>query len=174
MTGKLRTGTLAVLVAASALLAGCNASNFLFPPWTLHVQGEGGICRQNVQVDVVGVNRSEIEDWERPSMEQYWAKDFQLRKDSIDGGFNCARSFGLSGECELTISEKDDVWKKWKDNGAEYILVMFDTCADERAWRKRLPLPPRCWEGQTKKHTVEVRIRPSQVACVTVPKAECD
>ena len=56
MTGNLRTGILAVLLAASALLAGCNAYEKLFPPWTIHVQGESGICRQNVQVDVVGVN----------------------------------------------------------------------------------------------------------------------
>ena len=171
MTGNFRTGALAALVAASTLLAGCNG---LIRRWCIHIQGQGAIRQQNVQVDVVGVNRSEIDVWEGPSITEYWAENSQLRKDARDGGYLHEGKFELPDRYELTICEKDGVWKKWRARKVEYILVMFDTCTTAEGWRKRLPLPPRCWGGQTRKNRVEIGIMPSHISCLTVPESDCD
>ncbi len=154
----------AMMLAAGVMLGGCQ---------TIHVQGVGDVCNQNVRVDVVGVSWVERPQWEALSMQEYWSEGNQRRKDSIDQGYNLPIRFGPGNPCEVTLKKKDRVWKKWKERGATHFLVMFDTCRDDQSWRLCLPLSGKCWGGLTAKKAIEVLIQPSGVSPKTPPKPGC-
>jgi hypothetical protein len=165
MRAKIERIGLVIALASGGLLTGCGPS--------IHVKGLGDICKQNVRVDIVGVNWMEKQQWEALSMQDYWSEGNQRRKDSIDQGYNLPVTFSPGGSCEVTVKEKDPLWKNWKRRKATYFLVMFDTCSDDQAWRLCLPLSWKCWLGRTKKGTIEVSIQPSGVVPTTAPRADC-
>jgi len=156
---------LMVVLAGGSLLAGCGQS--------IHIQGLGDIREQNVRVDIVGVNWVEREQWETLSMQDYWSEGNQRRKDSIEQGYNRPVEFLANGPCEITVKQKDPLWRNWKKRKATHFLVMFDTCSDNQAWRLCLPLSAKCWKGQTRRGVIEVSIQPSGVVPTTAPKAKC-
>lgn len=156
---------LALALAGSSLFAGCARS--------IHIMGIGDVRRRNVHVDVVGVNWVEKQQWEALSKLDYWSDSNQRRKDSIDQGYNRAVMFTPGSSCEITIKQSDPLWKNWKRRKATHLLIMFDTCPDDQAWRLCLPLSPKCWRGRAAKRTIEVTIQPSGVVPKTAPKAKC-
>jgi len=165
MRAEVKRIGLAIALAGGSLLAGCGRS--------IHIEGLGDIRKQNVRVDVVGVNWVEKQQWEALSMQDYWGEGNQRRKDSIDQGYNLPVTFSPGSPCEITLEEKDAIWKNWRQREATHFLVMFDTCSDNQAWRVCLPLSSKCWSGRTTKGTIEVSIQPSGVVPKTAPKAKC-
>lgn len=165
MRVKVRPIGLVIAMAGASLLAGCGQS--------IHIQGVGDVRKQNVRVDVVGVNWVEKQQWEALSMQEYWSEGNQRRKDSIDQGYNRPVTFSPDSPCEIVVEQKDPLWKNWKQRKATHFLVMFDTCSDDQAWRLSLPLSAKCWRGQTKKGVIEISIQPSGVVPTTAPRAKC-
>jgi hypothetical protein len=157
---------LALAMTAGVALGGCGSNR------TIHIQGIGDICRQNVRVDVVGVNWMEKQQWEKTTMQEYWAAGNPRREDSLAQGYNYSVRFGPTKACEVTLREKDPIWKKWNDRGATHFFVMFDTCTDANAWYVCLPLATKPWHGRTRNGTIEVQIQPPSVVAITSPKPE--
>ncbi len=165
MKRQAKTIALALAAAAALALGGCSSR-------TIHIQGVGDICRQNVRVDVVGVNWMEKQQWEKTSMQEYWAAGNRRREDALAQGYIYSVRFGPTKPCEVVIKEKDPLWKSWKERGATHFLVMFDTCTDASAWSVCLPLASKPWRGRTKNGTIEIAIQPGSVVAVTSPKPE--
>jgi hypothetical protein len=159
-----RIGLLLTL-AASGLLAGCSGRS-------IHVLGVGDVLRQNVRVDVVGVNWVEKQQWETVSMQDYWSEGNQRREDSIRQGYNLSLAFSPDSPCDITIKDSDPLWQIWEQRKATHFLVLFDTCSDSKAWRLCLPLSRKCWDRSAAKK-IEVAIQPSGVIPQTAPKAKC-
>ena len=159
---------LVLALAAGMTLCGCGGRQ-------IHIQGLGDIRKQNVRIDVVGVNWAERQQWEKMTMQEYWREGNQRREDSVSQGYNHPVKFEPASPCEVVIKEKDGVWKKGREKGATHFFVMFDTCTHADAWRICLPLSPKCWRGRLSKDTIEVAIQPSGVVSKTTPssKAGC-
>jgi hypothetical protein len=165
MKRQTKSVALALTVTAAIALGGCHSR-------TIHIQGVGDICRQNVRVDVVGVNWIEKEQWKQTPMQEYWAAGNRRREDSLAQGYNYSVRFGPTKPCEVTIKEKDRLWKSWNEREATHFFVMFDTCTDANAWYVCLPLSSKYWKGRTKKGTIEIAIQPGSVVAMTTPKPE--
>jgi len=161
MRAMVRTIGLVTALVAGSLLSGCARS--------IHIEGLGDIRKQNVRVDVVGVNWVEKQQWEALSMQDYWSEGNQLRKDAIDQKYNLPVTFSPGKLCAVTIRGKDPHWKNWTRRKATHFLVMFDTCSDNQAWRLCLPLSTKCWSSRT----IEISIQPSGVVPKTAPKPKC-
>ena len=168
---------LVLLSAVMLFMSGC--------AWKIHTQGVGDICSQFVEVHIVGINHYEKDTWMGISMQDYWRDTTGLRSASIQRGDTYEAKFSPSLPCEITLSEKDKIWKKWQEKDATHFLVLTDSSKDENAWRVCLPMPNRkkhfgvptgwgCWEGRAKKKTIEIRIEPSAVVPLTTPKPNCD
>jgi hypothetical protein len=164
--------SMAVVMAlvTGIVLNGCGGNR------KIHIQGIGDICKQNVRIDVVGMSYVEKSQWTEVSMQDYWSeKNKQRRHDANDLGYLAFKMFEPGKSCDITITEKDRIWKTWKERRATHFLVMFDTCADATGWRICLPLSSKCWRGRTDKNAIEVLILPSGVKSKTdpSPKAAC-
>jgi len=156
---------LLLALAGGSLLAGCGGRS-------IYVAGVGDIRKQNVRVDVVGVNWVEKQQWETVSMQDYWSEGNRRREDSISQGYNLSLAFSPDKPCEITIKDSDPLWQNWAQRKATHFLVLFDTCSDSKAWRLCLPLSPKCWEKSAAKK-IEIAIQPSGVVPRTAPKAKC-
>ncbi|MCU0917951.1 MAG: hypothetical protein MUC88_25825 [Planctomycetes bacterium] len=166
---------LVLTLLTGSILGGCSGNR------AIHIRGIGDICRQNVRIDVVGVDWNEKQQWERwvekqqgdkTAMQVYWAPGNALREGSLAQGSNQTTEFGPTKPCEVTLKEKGPLWAKWKERGATHFFVMFDTCTDATAWYVCLPLASKAWNGRTRKGTIEVEIRPESVKAVPGPRPE--
>ncbi len=156
---------LALAVTTAIAVGGC-------PPRTIHIQGVGDVCKQNVRVDVVGVNSIERQQWEKTPMQEYWAAGNRRREDALAQGYNYSVRLEPTKPCEVVLKEKDAVWKKWTERGATHFFVMFDTCTDANAWYVCLPLASKYYKGRTKNGVIEIALQPSSVVVTTPPKPE--
>lgn len=158
-------------------------------PWSVNAKGMGeGVCGSNVRVDIVGVNSFEKEDWMSVSLEDYWLGKSPLRNDAKTQGYLVTQTFDSSeAECMLTITEKNQAWKKWKkEKEASHVIVLIDKIPEGGKWRISLPLKPKCWQGdfwdktkrgyrkRTKKNRIIVHVLESGVVPITLPIEGCE
>jgi hypothetical protein len=135
------------------------------------------VCKKSVEVHLVGVNRSEKEQWEKVSMTEYWQPKNPLR----DSAKEYTHVFHFGEEpCEKILSKKDPIQKVWKKKRkAEYLFIMADLPGlfpdmDGNADARRLQLPApysKCWELlQTE---IRLEIDSSKIVSLTIPKPAC-
>jgi len=138
----------------------------------------GDVCRKSVEVHLVGVNRSEKEQWEQVSMTEYWQPRNQLR----DSAKEYIHVFHFGQEpCERRLDKKEPIQKVWKKKRkAEYLFVLADLPGifpdmDGNADARRLQIPApysKCWELlQTE---IRLEIDSSKIVSLTIPKPECE
>ncbi len=136
------------------------------------------VCKKSVEVHLVGVNRSEKEQWEQVSMTEYWQPKNQLRDSAKE--YTHVFHFG-QGPCEKTLGKKDPIQKVWKKKRkAGYLFILADLPGifpdmDGNADARRLQLPApnsKCWELlQTE---IKLEIDSSKIVSLTVPKPQCE
>lgn len=145
---------------------------------SISLTATGDVCKKSVEVHLVGVNRSEKEQWEQVSMTEYWQPKNQLRDSAKE--YTHVFHFGQE-PCEKTLGKKDPIQKVWKKKRkAGYLFILadlpgifpdMDGNADAR--RLRLPAPnSKCWELlQTE---IKLEIDSSKIVSLTVPKPQCE
>jgi len=136
------------------------------------------VCKKSVEVHLVGVNRSEKEQWEQVSMTEYWQPKNQLRDSAKE--YTHVFHFGQE-PCEKILSKKDPIQKVWKKKRkAGYLFILADLPGifpdmDGNADARRLQLPApgsKCWELlQTE---IRLEIDSSKIVSLTVPKPDCE
>ncbi len=136
------------------------------------------VCKQSVEVHLVGVNRSEKEQWEKVSMTEYWQPKNPLRDSAKE--YTHVFRFG-QGSCEKTLGKNDPIQKTWKKKRkAEYLFILADLPGifpdmDGNADARRLQLPApnsKCWELlQTE---IRLEIDSSKIVSLTIPKPGCE
>lgn len=177
-----RLGLVLGLLSVSMLISGCSK------PWSVNAMGVGdAVCNSNVRVDIVGVNSYEMENWMAVSLEDYWIGKSPLRKDALAQGYLATHTFSpTENQCQLVVTEKNDVWKNWsKQKQATHAVVLIDKIPEGGTWRFVLPLKPACWQGsfwdktkrlyrkRVKKNKIIVNILESGIAPVTLPVEDC-
>lgn len=109
-----------------------------------------------VQVDVIGVNAAEAEQWTSYSMTKYFQPQDAFRAAAADRKYTLQFRPGETREITLFRDAKKDAttaayWRKWKDSGATQLFILADFpgisdspgAADRR--RLILPLTPDRW-----------------------------
>ena len=126
----------------------------------------------SIEVDVIGLNQSQLETFRTVSLSEYFLSS--LRRDTNKKTFYFA-----SGNTEpKTLARTDGVWKEWIDGqGAMYLAVLADIPgvtqdlpgeADPR--RLILPLDRSRWSGTR----VDIRVDGSGLTLLTPPKPAAD
>lgn len=140
----------------------------------VNVTATEDICKKSVEVHLVGVNRSEKEQWEKISMTNYWKPESGWRKGAKK--YTHVITFGQE-PCKRTLGNKDpdhkDIRNEWKRRKAKYLFVLAhlpDTFDDWEgdADPRRLKLPAvnsKRWKWGTSK--INIKIERNGITCLS-------
>jgi hypothetical protein len=124
----------------------------------------------SLEVDLVGVNKSEDPYWRSVSVNKYWQPNSALRREAE----NRAKNSRFEGSKEYELKQDDPVWGKWFGYGAYELMVIAnlpgsfsDTGSDPR--RLFLPLDKNQWP-EAKEQTLELEVSESQIRVLTPQK----
>lgn len=126
-----------------------------------------------IEVNLVGVNESELPQWKGYAMAAYWSPGDKLRS----GADKYELRFSQTTPSEQTLSRKDPIFGVWQEKTASHLFVLADLPgvsdpapgeADPR--RMILPLNRKAWK--LKKKTVTVTIKPGQMLCSPAPSKD--
>ena len=74
----------------------------------------------SMEVDVVGVNESELDRWRHYSVTQYFSAEDLFRKDAD----RYTMTFTDSDAKPKTLEPKDPVWKVWQEKSAQALVIL--------------------------------------------------
>ena len=135
---------------------------------------EGNEIIPSLEVDLIGINKSEKSTWDQHSIGRYFSPNDRLRRDAD----RHTMTFGNEDLEPKTLSKKDDIWKeKWHAKGAQWLFVLVnlpgveeDQPGDSDPRRLILPLDRDKWKWGT--GTLEIEIKSSLILCNTPLKKE--
>jgi len=104
---------------------------------------------KSIQVDLIGVNPSEYEQWEQMSVSEYWEPTNPIRQSA----YQYVMKFGDIEPTEQVLSAENKIWNRWiKENQAEHLFVFAnlqgieDKPGDADPRRVILPLARGKWD----------------------------
>ncbi len=128
-----------------------------------------------IEIDLVGVNESELPQWKGYSMSAYWSPGDKLRLGA--GADKHEFRFSQTTASAQTLDRKDPIYDKWQEKTASRLFVLADLPgvsepapgeADPR--RMILPLSRKAWK--LKKSTVTITVKAAQLVCTPSPKKD--
>ena len=126
-----------------------------------------------IQVDLVGVNKSELPQWKGYAVTKYWSPGDKLR----DGADKYEMRFDQTRSSSQMLQKTDEMFNKWMEKTASHLFILADLPgvhdpkgpeADRR--RPVLPLNSKAWK-LTKKGIV-ITIRAGQMLCSPAPSKD--
>lgn len=154
------------LVGLSFLTPGCSSAPKPSKPvqWSVNISK---VTPASIEVDLVGISRSEDAYWRSIKPSDYWKPNSKLRKEVQD------RCFKIKFESpdKSSLSKDDPMWNKWFGYGAFELMVIAelpgkdfdDGPADPR--RLFLNLGKKQW--QAKNMVIELEVSDGQVRVLT-------
>lgn len=124
----------------------------------------------SIEVDLIGINTSEIAVWNAKSIDEYFTTGDPFRAAAPKKTFY----FGEGQPEKAQLSSSDPIWQQWNDKGATHILVLADLpgytiSMDGVDLRRQLiPRASNEWKGTPK--TISIRLGPTGVVLVPSPK----
>jgi len=147
------------LLAAAFLVAGCRST--APRPWNINITKT---TPASIQIDLIGITKSEEPKWEGYGMDQYWS-DGDLRRKNAD---SLTQTLKMNQPWKISI--KDPQWHKWLNRGATELAVIANLpgkfppgSADPRL--NFFPLSRRAWKA--KNHTLEFEVQDTIVIPLT-------
>lgn len=120
-----KTKLLAIATIVLAFLAGGCAPG----PFNVEVslaekdaklRDETGTLR-SIEIDLVGVNESELERWKQMPISNFWKTDSPIRL----GSRRFVMAFGQGRSPKQALLKADAIWKTWiEERGAKYLVVL--------------------------------------------------
>jgi hypothetical protein len=155
---------------ALILLPGCKSTQILQP--RLDASIAPAYQGASIQVDLVGVNNSELATWNAKPIDDYFAAGDAFRASASKVTFQ----FGDSQPAVQSLPVTDKAWQQWKAKGASHVVVIADLPGytlpmggvDLR--RQIIPLQSDKWEKSPPVITVEVS--PTGILLVPAPKIQ--
>ncbi len=154
-----------VLLVIALVAVGCGSTpKPKVRTWTIKITK---VTPASIEVDLLGVNKSEDSYWRSVSVSKYWQPNSPLRREAESR----AKSTRFEGSREYVLSKDDPIWAKWFGYGAYELMVIAnlpgsfsDGAADPR--RLFVPLDKAQWP-QAKDQTLELEISENQVRVLT-------
>ena len=170
-----RCALLAVLIIGGSFFSGCSLLGPARPPYNIKIQPGESLKDSSVQVDLVGVNPSELERWRNYSIHEYFKPGDPLRTDALKFPI----TFVPDQQKEVVLWSTNTIWNNWLQSGApdQYVIVLADLpgsfpegkAGTQDPRRQILPLTKKAWSGRD----LELRVRADGVTVLTIPKASC-
>ncbi len=160
--------TALVLLAIASIAVGCRSTpKPKVRTWTVKITK---VTPASIEVDLLGVNKSEDSYWRSVSVNKYWQPNSALRREAESR----AKTTRFENAREYVLSKDDPVWAKWFGYGAYELMVIAnlpgsfsDSSADPR--RLFLPLDKNQWP-EAKAQTLELEVSESQIRVLTPQK----
>jgi hypothetical protein len=111
-----------------------------------------------IEVDLVGVNESELPQWKGYAMSAYWSPGDKLRAGADKHEFR----FSQTTASVQTLSRKDPVFDSWQEKSASWLFVLADLPGAHE------PAPGKAWK--LKKSTVTITVKAGQLVCTPAPR----
>lgn len=161
------------LMVASAI--GCS-SNPRMVELNLVIRRDANLRDRGVEVHLVGVSETALEEWTDNKSQLYWEADNHLRENANGQGLihriNAFRPNGQLGP--ISVSAGEAIWKKWRAAGAMTLFIYAQGVAVEGLTGKsqvlkQLPIDSCSYvRGQR----VMIAIMPSQITVNPPPKPQ--
>jgi hypothetical protein len=164
----MRMAILAAAAAAALLSSGCASMARLEVVVQLDVEQikETGTV-PTVEVNLIGINDSELPQWQGYSIDQYWTADDKLRR----GADKVVLKFGETSRIIQTLKRDGAVWDTWEEKTARHLFVIADIPgvsgkggSDGRLLV--LPLDPKAWSVDK----VTITVKAGGITCTPAPK----
>jgi uncharacterized protein YceK len=151
------------------LMSGCGVT-ILQPGFTTQVASS--YQGASIQVDLVGVNNSELAAWNAKPIDDYFAAGDMFRGSAPKVTLN----FGSDQAGTQTLASSNPIWKQWKSKSATYVMVIADLPGytvpmggvDLR--RQVVPLSSDRWTKSPPE--ISIQVTPTGIILVPAPKAE--
>ncbi len=127
----------------------------------------------SIQVDLVGVNASELPQWKGYALREYWSPGNKLRA-SAD---KYEMRFGQTRSASQKLERTNAVFDEWQKKTASHLFVLADLpgVSDPKpgavdARRLVLPLDSKVWK--LKEDRIVVTVRAGQMLCTPAPLSD--
>lgn len=123
----------------------------------------------SMAVDLVGVNPSELENWNQLFLDEYFQPDNSFRRVASKKTY----FFGGENKMEQTLEPDDKIWMDWKAKGSSYIFIMADlpgniaSSSGTDVRRQKIPIDKRDWAK--KPQEIQVLIKPDGITLTPSP-----
>ena len=111
---------LPIILLLVAFLPACNKTVILQP--RLDASIAPAYKGASIQVDLIGVNNSELAAWNAKPIDDYFAPGDVFRSSSNKHTLN----FADANDGVQTLQVTDPIWQSWKAKGASYVVVIAD------------------------------------------------
>jgi hypothetical protein len=158
------------LVLCSLVFGGC--ATVPHPrAYAIRVTLDKPLVGSSVQVDLVGVNATDLPKWQNYSVTQYWQPDNPLRRDAQ----KYAMQFSINTPNTQVLLDNDPHWAEWLPTGASQLVIIADLPgvitdqagnADPR--RLILPLDRAAWGRDV--NTIDILVQESGLRLMTPRK----
>ncbi len=168
--------TVTALTLAS-FVAGCGSCKPGKPPgppltYDLKVSPGDSLKDSSVEVDIVGVNPSELQKWQTYSLKKYFKAGDPLRQDAM----KVTASFLPGQQAPFTLKKTDPLWGKWFKAGVQDLVVIADLpgvyeegkIGSQDPRRQRVLLCKCYWPAKTQ--NLDIKVQASGVTIVTTPR----
>ena len=170
-SGKKATQLVWILLAL-VLAGGCQGMK----KFNVEVTADPSIGDRTVEVDLVGVNRYDLQRWNSIEMSKYWGRGNPEREKAS----KYVIKFGVSPQgdtlpMEQVLKKNHDIWKEWRANQVTHLFVMAhlpgvheDRPGNADSRRVSIPLESKCWDWYASK--LKIIVSSSYVTCVSQSK----
>ena len=126
----------------------------------------------SIQVDLVGVNNSELAAWNAKPIDDYFSAGDMFRKSSP----KITLEFGANGKSVQSLSPSHPIWQQWRAKGSTHVMVIADLPGytlpmggiDLR--RQTVPLSSDKWDKSPPE--ISIQITPTGIILIPAPKAQ--
>ncbi|TVR52423.1 MAG: hypothetical protein EA425_05000 [Puniceicoccaceae bacterium] len=152
------------------LLAGCATTPPPIQP-AFNLVVDPAYAGASIQVDLVGVNASEVARWRTKSVNDYFSPGDPFRATAERKSF----LMGPDGEDAPVLAANDPIWQRWQRRDVSFIVVLADLpgymedregAIDSR--RLIVPLGGDRWD-RARPSTITLEISPTGVSSIPAP-----
>jgi hypothetical protein len=163
--------------AAGSLFVGCSSckpGKSPGPPlsYDLKISPGESLKDSSLEVDVVGINPSDLERFKSYAVKKYFKPGDPFRADAARQTIK----FVPGAQKAEVIAKTAAIWKTWEKAGAQYLVVLADIpgvseegkLGSQDPRRQLVPLCECYWPKKTKE--LEVKVQAGGVSVVTIPR----
>jgi hypothetical protein len=122
-----------LLITAVLCLSACSSINR-----NIYISRSDSLIDQNININVIGANKKEIDDLKKISYEKYWLDKNIRRKFTGKNLF-----FASNSKDTKRLSKDDAIWEEWEKSNSEILYILSNTheiSDNSENWVKKIPI----------------------------------